>query len=68
VEVGNTIWNIFIIDTSSKSLRILNYFKDSESKLVLPDLCSISPIANLIAIRPVLQSGGVHPGDVPGLN
>jgi hypothetical protein len=36
--------------------------------LVRPDLCSISLIASLIAIRPVLHSGqGVHHGDVQGL-
>jgi hypothetical protein len=47
----------------------LNYFQGSESKLVLPDLCSISLFASLIKIRPTLQSGqGVHPSDVQDLS
>jgi hypothetical protein len=37
--------------------------------LVWPDLCSISLIASLIAIRPVLHYGqGVHRDDVQSLN
>jgi hypothetical protein len=57
VDVGNQIWNTFIIDTSSKSSWILNYFKDSESNLVWPDLCSISLVATAIANPPELNFG-----------
>jgi hypothetical protein len=54
------LWTTFVITTSSDSPRILNYSKDSKSRLVWLDLC----LSSLIANRPGFHFGqGIHPGD-----